>query len=327
MSSIVIDNAPQNSLISNEELINVETNWVKFYETLSSNWEVIYNTLIKPCQTETFNGELASNALNLINALATTSLTKYVDFEYTIGEINRIPFDEAKSQIELYISPKLLIHNVKIMELGYSIGKKYANKLHNLTIVKYRAASTDLIDCIEYKDFTANYSDFGCQAFHSISSETNLPIVNLVILVKQPLASTLLEKRVVVCENKSPHADIPAKPITLEKWLPKRTQVIDLILLNVIGEYNLIHNTGYIEFLPEDDPLITQESVFNETSDLKNEYELLITNKMKKYLICAVCNRSSNIVDMLRCSKCKTTHYCGNLCQLIDFPSHKKYCK
>ncbi len=108
------------------------------------------------------------------------------------------------------------------------------------------------------------------------------------------------------------------------KWLPTKTNVVDILLVNIIGEYNLIHRTGYIEFLPEGDALIAAGSLFTELSDLQGAYTIL--DKTMNTQICQVCTRRDYQIHLMQCSKCKKTKYCCRECQVIDYPTHKKLC-
>ena len=305
---------------------NISAAWPKYYHLIKENPNVNLERV-----------------LNLITMLA-GELTKSVDFEITYGEINRVLLDESSNLVELYISPKLLIKNIPIMNLLIS----NAPSLPNLNIVKYRAyhLKDTVIASIEYdlsniKDnaansatpqfHTYNYEDFGCQWFSGVDSTDDAsaqkthqfnikgmrPIINLVILVKKNAANLLTRKPVTFIM-----AD--GKEEIIEKWLPSVANVIDLFLINIIGEYNLIHNVGYIEFMPEDDPLIAPGSEFYELADLRAAFQMLNNNKHVMY--CNVCGRHEFQSKVARCSKCKKIVYCGRICQKTDYDIHKKLC-
>jgi hypothetical protein len=283
--------------------------WLKFTE----NWNELNEMLFYANELQ------CSKVLDYCYFISSKTMKDYLDYEITIGEVNRMECKENPKLVELYISPKLNINNVKLME--YMVSK--APKLKNLAVIKYRAYNSKdaLIDSIQYKDFTAKYEDFGCQHFISISAETKQPLVNLVIFVHKPLADLILEKRKVTIVD----PDIPdSKPFVIEKWLTTNLDILYCYLLNVVGEYNLIHNTGYIEFLPEGDPLISEGSVFTELNDLKAAYDLLEGNLISK---CQTCCRKKHQCRLLRCSKCKLVLYCSIECQKTDFETHKLFCK
>ena len=313
---------------------------VEFWSNVSAAWAKYYQ-LIK--ENPALNLE---RVLNLITMLA-GDLYKSIDFEITYGEINRVSLDESRDLVELYISPKLLIKNISLMELLIA----NAPKLPNLSVVKYRAyhIKDELIASIDYdlsavkKDSSAsntpqihtyNYEDFGCQWFSGVDKipETDLqpgrtasnfnakgmrPIINLVILVKKNAINLLTRKPVTFIM-----AD--GKEEVIEKWLPSVANVIDLFLINVIGEYNLVHNVGYIEFMPEDDPLIAPGSEFYELADLRAAFQML--NNNKQILNCNVCGRYEYQTKLARCSKCKKIVYCSKICQKTDFAFHKELC-
>ena len=292
-------------MLSDEEITR-HTN--AFWVSLARQWEIIYRALMYG------NDNDRTNSLNLINFFA-GPLVDHLDFELTVGEFNRVPFEQAENQIELYISPKLLQVNVPIMEKLYN----KAIPLPNLSVFKYRSYNPKdpLISMIEYKTDKFSYDEFGCQSFHIL--DDTKPIINIVIYVKKAAAEKLLRKKKVT------FADSEKKDLQIEKWLPVGTNVIDILLVNIIGEYNLIHNVGYIEFLPEGDPLIAGGSVFTELGDLRAEFASL--DRQHRTQHCLTCGRSQYQTMLSRCTVCGTAYYCGKMCQRIDWPVHKKICK
>ncbi len=278
----------------------------RLWGAISENWKIMYTALTKGTPTD------RSKALDLCHFFAGAELTPHIDFEFTVGEINRVYFEKASHLVELYISPKLQEKNVHIM--NYVV--KQAPKLDNLQVVKYRAynKSDALIEAIDYETFSAKYTDFGCQHFNGIGPHNN-PLINIVIYVKKQIADKILKQREVT------FVDDAGKSTKLMKWLPYEFNVVDLFLLNIIGEYNLIHRTGYIEFLPEGDPLIASGSVFTELADLKGVYDIL-----EDQSCCNTCNRYSYTLSLMRCSRCHDTKYCCKTCQTIDYKVHKQFC-
>ena len=298
--------------------------YIEFWDNFTAAWPKYYK-LIQ--DNPALNLE---RVLNLIILLA-GDLSKDLDFELTYGQINRVALEDVKNLVELYISPKLVLNNVPIVNAMVM----YAPKCPNLNIIKYRAyhLKDDVIAQIDHKmdteDYhTFNYEDFGCQWFPGVDNTTvqntavpmqvNMrPIINLVILVRTNATKLLCRKPVTFV-----HPD--GKEEVLDKWLPSKANVIDLLLINIIGEYNLIHNVGYIEFIPENDPLISPGSEFHELKDLRKAFEIL--NKSKNIRQCNVCDRYAWQTDLMRCTKCKKTMYCGKLCQKSDFNVHKLMC-
>ena len=304
------------SLKTTNELI--EKKIVNFWADICDNWDSIYKSLI--------NGVYADHVrvLNLFNYLI-GDLIKRIDIEITIGELNRLNFKEAAKIVEVYISPKLLIDNVFIVELFYSKG--IATLPTNMQLFKYRSYNIKMpiINQIEYDLHTFAYSDFGCQHFEGVNEEKK-SIINIVLFVKRESADKLLTKKEVtfVLPDKTEQK--------LIKWIPTKSNIIDILLVNIIGEYNLVHRTGYIEFLPEGDPLIQNNSVFTELSDLREVYKILDKkeqsfNNNQKYSICATCMRRWYQGNMFVCTRCKNEFYCGKICQIIHFHTHKKICK
>jgi len=297
------------------DVVDVSYHINAFWLSLTRQWEIIYKALTEGTDSD------RSRVLDLLNFFA-GPLTNNVSFEITVGEINRIAFPSSGQMIELYISVNLLKSNVPIMEEFYA--KRMPCK--NLTVFKYRSYNVKdpILTMIEYPDCKYTYDDFGCQSFHTLdkSERTVRPIINLVIYVKKDAAATLLEKKNVTFHDPDRK---DAKPIELEKWLPVKTNVIDLLLCNIIGEYHLVHSVGYIEFLPEGDPLIAAGSVFTELSDLRGDFAIL--DKHRGMQSCATCTRRGYQTDLKQCGRCHESLYCCVECQRIDWTAHKTMCK
>lgn len=344
----------------------------KFWESVAKYWNSIYAGVSK--------GDPAQRArcLEVVNGFLSDELFKRIEIEMTYGEVNRMVLPNSKTAaalIELYISPRMLIDNVPLMEKIYD----QRIKLDNLNVVKYRsfninsdlateveqeyypvlteeekaiieeknkadassaaplattlantaspaatasatASPTDTTDPII---FITKYEDLGCQTFKGYN-EQKQPIMNIVMHVKKSIADKfLVKKKVTFIHPKDNHGN-PSREEVLEKWLPDKLSVMDIFLTNAIGEYNLIHNVGYIEFMPEGDPLIAPGSVFTELSDLRQE--ILAIEKMKNTTCCATCGKRAIQCNLLRCSKCRKLYYCSVLCQSENFPIHKKFC-
>lgn len=287
---------------------DIKTHVLAFWESVQRQWNTIYQAALEG------NDKDRHNILRLFHYFA-GPLSDCVDFEITVGELNRTAFDSAKSVVEMYISPRLLKCNVPVIEALYKTRKS----IPNLHVYKYRSynAKDPLIATIEYDDAKFAYTDFGCQYFSGISEEKT-PLVNIAIYVRKDAAEKLLTKKEVtfILPDKTEQKHL--------KWLPTKTNVIDVLLTNIIGEFNLIHRTGYIEFLPEGDPLIATGSVFTELTDLRGAYAVL--DKSMGIKKCVVCDRRSYQGIMAICSRCRKVNYCCRLCQIIDYPGHKTMC-
>lgn len=280
---------------------------IPFWDSLERRWPLIYAAIKGKKMSD------AERVLQLLHFFSGT-LTDHIDFEVTIGQVNNIYDQKAEDHVELYISPRLLKDNVKYVEALYAAKRN----LPNLHVCKYRCYNekSDKIATITYPEYEYNYNDFGIQTF-----KQNVKQINIVMWVRKKAADALLEKKMVTFVDPD-----KKKPDTkLEKWLPKKTNVVDVMLTNVIGEYNLVHRVGYIEFLPEGDPLIKSGSVFTELADLQKDFQFL--DKLDKVPSCQTCERKSYQCNLLTCSRCKQVLYCNSLCQRINYPVHKKMCK
>jgi hypothetical protein len=307
--------------------------WLKF----SEHWDQLY-TLISSAEPS-----VRYHALELMNGMLSEEAFKHIQLECTFGELNRTDVPRAKALVELYISPRLRRDNVPLMEKYFNARPKH---LPNLAVYKYRAYNPKdaLIEDIVYpaevsdnsrldghtEEYTAKYSDIGYQSSVGYDDETKLPVLNLVIYIKKQLADRILAKRTVTFRDPNATMDNPIPDIKMDKWLPTKSTAVDVFLMNVLGEFNLIHRIGYIEFLPEGDPLIASGSVFSELADLRND--ILSLEKSISYTnaavsMCKYCNRHSLQCGMLRCTRCKSATYCSVMCQKGDFSQHKKICR
>jgi hypothetical protein len=261
-------------------------------------------------------------AIELVNGLLTEKLFLKIQIDFTYGMINKVPLDSTKELVEFYISPRLSKDNVPIMELLYN---KRIN-LPNVHFIKYRAYHhrDALVRTVEGKDkdkeIVINYTDIGCQTSATTDAETKLPLLNLVLYIKEPAASKILEKKKLKYIENNEEKEI-------EKWLPNDTAVIDIILLNIIGEYNFINYIGYIEFIPENDPIITPGSVFLDLETIRGELEILFKVRSIDEDVCQTCNRRKIQSDIYKCTRCKKTYYCSKVCQAADYSQHKRFCK
>jgi hypothetical protein len=321
--------------------------YTSFWANLSKHWDALYELIYSDEKMNTIDVESnRTRAIELINGLLSEKLFEHVQIEMSWGQINSTAFKEASKLVELYISPRLLRENIPYMEKLYS--KKIS--LNNLQVFKYKRYHNKdpLIADIAFPDYTVSYNDIGCQSSigYDAESKSNVnisdnigrssnvsksnisnpnisksnsakPMINIVIYVKAPLCNKLLLKKKVNFKTAN-------ETITENKWLPDST-AIDLLLLNIIGEYNFIHHVGYIDFIPEGDPLIAPGSVFVELETLKDDIKV-VEKLIGNTITCHTCERSQMQCDLLQCSKCKKTKYCSSLCQKIDYPSHKSRC-
>lgn len=278
------------------------------WDNVEKWWTTLYEALTVGIQSD------HKKTLDLLAYFAGPKLTEFIDFEITVNELNKIPIPHkaARGIVELYITPVMKKENIPIMEYVTSQQRKLPN-LHVLNYSSYNSQNVTLAK-IDIDNINATYEDFSCQHFSGIDGDKAL--INIIVHIKNPLAKKILKKQTVT------FVDSEKKTFSLEKWLPTTPNIAMLFLLRTIGEYNFIHNTGYIEFVPEDDPIIAPGSVFYELASLKHAYSLLDKEKS-----CQTCTRKPWQTKLMQCSKCRDTFYCCVECQRIDFHVHKNFCK
>lgn len=279
-----------------------------FWNMLKLQWNNVYDLII--------NGD--EKGLVLLNSFLTKKLSEHIILEATFNEINRQALPAFKNYVELYISPKLQKKNINTMIKMYNTKPKPA--LPNLLVSCYKAyhIQDPLIEDIKYDNIVIPFKNFGVQTLIGYSEKKKLQL-NLVILVEKTTAGYLLEKTKINFKNEE------GVQTSRNVWMPSKLNAMDLLLLNIIGEYNYIHNIGYIEYLPEDDPLITNDDNFTELDDIRNH--LIQITKLNDYKICNYCNHNELQVSLYKCSVCKNVYYCNKICQKEDYKNHKLVCK
>jgi hypothetical protein len=270
-----------------------------FKRKLATSWNTLYEVIMN-----TRDKQYASTyVLEYICRLA-GELTDSIDFELTFGECNRINYDSPVSNnlVELYVSPKLNKKNITLLDELATI------ELPNLHIVKYRAYNKNdpFIESVE-TTHTYKMDDFYFQSYMTFGEEG--PARNIIIYITAA-SSHILKKKPVTFINTD------GSEFTLEKWMPT-VNVVDILLLNVIGEYNLLNATAYIEFIPEGDPIVNDIGDFAPLTELRKHYPLSDS--------CVLCSRQSYQRKLSTCSEKCPTLYCSNVCKRLD-TAHVNYC-
>lgn len=283
----------------------------EFWDKLSFNWNYLYKLLL-----------LGNHkGVKILNSYLPNILSEKLELEYSFNEINRLGLESYKGHIEIYISPKLNRNNIEVMNKLYNARKN----ISNLSFAKYKAYNNSLIKeigCIEYKDehhpeyFNVNIKDFLFDSTYGFD-ENKKTVMNLIIVVKQPIANKILKQDKIIFKHADGHTS--SRMI----WRTNHHNTLFLFLVNLIGEYNLLHHIGYMEILPSDDPLI-QNSEFMPLIEIKNAIEFII--KQYNYNYCIYCNHIELQVDLYNCTKCKIGIYCSRKCQKANWLIHKKIC-
>lgn len=283
-----------------------------FWDTIHENFELISNSI--------FEGHGMRVLKYLQEKVLSKDLAKFIEIELTFGQINKQQLDASSNLIELYITPRFKADNIPIMQAMYDC---YYSGLtgpciKSLHVIKYKPyhPKDQIIAEIDFKAFKVTYDSLGFHGSFGFSEEKK-PQMNIVIIVKQPLAAKILQKKTVYFNNHG-------RQSSREVWMCESSNAVDLFLINILGEYNLLHHVGYIELLPSDDPLVEKTSVFTELSDMRSSMALI--DKQYKYSACNYCSRHELATSLKKCNRCRLTRYCSKLCQLCDWKNHKMGC-
>jgi len=287
-----------------------------FWDKIKIQWDQLYSLFkIDPI-----------NVLYNINNMLSESLQSLIEIDATMNEINRQKLDIYNKYIELYISPKINQNNIPIMQLIY----QFKPDLPYLTVACYKPyhPSDDIIDKLDFNDFQVSYKDFGFQS--SYGYRDGKPVLNLIIVIKKSIADYIIKKHQISFKRNKTHENGQILSISgsntpvREAWLPTENNTIIIYLLNIIGEYHLLNHIGYIELLPEDDPLIQKDSKFLELVDIKKQLQVILPHWQHKY--CQYCQHCDLQVKLYKCARCQI-RYCSRICQQAHWKIHKQLCK
>lgn len=278
-----------------------------FFEQLLQVWDSIAEMLKNP------ELEIREKGILTIEGLLPPHLVNFISFEATIGRINNIYMGENidfknlyNNRIELYISPKLSMDNLQALESIYNEAiEVFRNKIGNdLGIYKYRVfcEKDPFVDDIRDNSLVISSDQIGIQHQLGYDDKNNMRI-HVVIGIDKAIANQILHE-----------VEIATTP-KCKKWLPKKSQIIDIFLLNAIGEYAMTNVLGYIEFLPVES--------LKEFEPLDVLRKLTVLDGVK----CNICCRKKfQVKNLFRCSRCKGVLYCSEICQKLDWPEHMKLC-
>lgn len=304
---------------------------MEFWLSLQANYPIIKNFI------DYGEYDAVEKMMNILK-----SDIKNVELTFTIGLINSKPTnDENKNILEIYISPAFKYDNIKYMEKLYEDRnhiRDFLNK-ENILISKYMPFHFGMEIPIKYEiDSQAfvNVSDikYQCEIVGIRKDDKNvIPKVDIVIFITSALSNKLLKKEII----KGRSVLIPSNCI------------MDRILLNIIGEFNLLHNVNHIEFINEDTniKLMTLNDIaYHSNNNLKesknietikpnkNHFkdikflreDLLLICKRKYTLKCNNCDKYSIQTDLLFCTKCRKIMYCSQFCMNMQKKYHLEVC-
>jgi hypothetical protein len=286
-----------------DQIKNIEDHWITFEQNLP---RIIYE--INHARIYKNAGTIHMNILKDINTL----MPPNISLSYSFGEINGIPLPEVENRIEFYLSPNCNKDSLNDLDILY---KSFPQRLrkYEIDVFKYRAFNKHNISR-EISGLPKNLRLlYKKLLFMPIDgrSEDNKPILHIIVFFddKNEDVSSMFQQREIAFS-------------TGEK---RKTWVCDNIAplyVAIIGEENFMHNIGYIEYLPLSE---CKSEEVEPISSLINNMEYI--KNIQGIKECAVCYRSQRQAALKRCGKCKKTLYCGEVCQSINYNSHKVICK
>jgi hypothetical protein len=290
-----------------------------FFRLVCQAWHMIAEMLSDP------NLEVREKGILTIKGMMPPELESIIAFEATIGRVNNIymkdQFENNKKQaklldkldkrIELYISPKLSMDNIEALDRIYKDAIEIFQPIlgDELGIYKYRVfcEKDPFVESVEIPSQSGLISltndDIGIQHQLGYDEQKNMRI-HLIIGILKPKAEQVLKPVEIKHENK-----------VYNKWLPRDTQLIEIFLLNAMGEYAMTNIVGYLEFMPVD------ELTNFEPLDLARTITMIDNTKCN---IC--CRKKFQVEKLFKCSRCNKTIYCSPVCQLLGWPEHSKLC-
>ncbi len=275
-----------------------------FWINLKKEWHIIYNKLM-----------FSDEKMETVKYINTLLPDNDLEIDITTNMINNQELDSYKDYVELYISPKMKNTSINKMHKLY----KCRIDLDYLIVSCYKPyyeKDRQIVE-LDYTTFKVKYDDIAILT--TFGYNKNKPIINIVIVVKNPPAKEFLSLKKVDFYDEGKNLG------SRNVWMEENYYPICIFLTNIIGEYNYMHNIGYIEILPEDDPQIKPEMEFLEIGNLKNEMKTLF--ECHKYPKCTYCSHYIFQVDLRSCTGCGTAKYCGIICQRADWNTHKLICK
>ncbi len=279
----------------------------KFWDFICTNWVAIEKSIF----------EQTIDLQTLHNVLLPVEYRNRVFIEITFGMCNCMELEAHKKTVIMYLSPALKRANIALMEKLYSAFNLIQSKPSNLLVAKYKPYNAQAINIDDIFNETLKYDDFGYQGSVSYDEKMNA-LMNIVVLIKQPIAAELLQKKTITFKHEDD------KTTSRDIYLPTAKNPIDVLLMRILSEYHVLNNIGYIEMLPSDDPLITSEAVFVELMDLKNQIELI--TKRRNYKSCNYCNHMEYQLKLSPCADCNKAYYCCDVCKQADKENHKYVC-
>jgi len=290
-----------------------------FWNNIKHNWDFIYNKLIIGDRT----------GFECIKSGIHPSLINVIDIELTYGEINRLPIENV-NVIEIYISPLMKKCNVSVMKLFYL--KKI--DIDNLIVCCYLAYNPQTINNTQIINNEATDSDDFAELNAMIKNV--LTSFNIPVVISNHMDSIVYNSMEVQAEDEFGTMntvlnlvlvfDIAWKPLFKQEEVMFKSDntiksriinypLINLpikILLELIGEYNLIHHIGHIEILMNDDPLITPDDEFKKITEINND--IIFIHARCNYTSCVYCNHTNTQLNLFNSG---TYTYCSDYCRNI----------
>jgi hypothetical protein len=143
-----------------------------------------------------------------------------------------------------------------------------------------------------------------------IGHDEKTPLLHIIINVSKDIINKILVKKNIV---------FPETKTSRLVWFPK-DDLINIILYNIIGEYNLLNKIGYIEFISDEEA----KGEFFSLEYLRTQ--IILMEKAQQEDICTICGRRPlQINNFINCSICSKNKYCSSICRKLDI-QHSNFC-
>lgn len=278
-------------------------------------WYDLSSILVNP---QTWTSDMTELIQHTANDLLPEPFKDRVYMCVMRGRVNMRRVESHRNMLEIYISPKVMRDNIPLIEILYATRFKAAHLIVSKFAPYYHSQNINTL--VPRDDFTLNYTDIAVHAVYGYFTGEQLGM-SIIVVVSDSVADHILQKRTV----KFAHDN--GEESTREVLMPDKSDAIDVLINQTLGEYNLLNHVLYIEYVHESDPIaknLLADGKLDELATLRGKIACVV--RQRAYRMCDYCKRLEIQATIYTCSSCQTSLYCSVACQRADRPEHRKIC-